>query len=105
MFPNTMSIGESEGSQDTPMRNTTPSKRPRVKTDQSGKAKKKQKMNQCRLAFHVILMNDVTVDNFDANNITVDNELTNMVKKLEDGKASFQETQEIDVSCSRLFKN
>ena len=74
MSPNTMGIGEPEGSQDTPLRNTTPSKRLRFSST-TLKPKKRQKMNQCQLAFHVILMRDVTVDILDASYKSIDKEL------------------------------
>ena len=107
MSPNTMSIGEPEGSLDTPLRNTTPLKRPRIQTDQAAtttRAKKIQKMNQCQLAFHVILMRDVMVDKIDASCKSIDSELNNMVKELDDGKASIQETKETDDELLQLVQ-
>ena len=107
MSSNTMSIGEPESSQDTPMRNTTPLKRSRVQDGRSGtttKAKKKQKMNQCQLAFHVILMHDVMVDSFDGSYESIDDELNNMVKKLEDGEASIQTTEKVDDELLQLIQ-
>ena len=101
-----MSIGESEGSQDTPMRNTTPLKRSR---DENGRANtttkpKKRKMNQCQLAFHVILMHDNTVDEFDASHKSTDNDLNNMLKTLEDGKASIRDSEDVDDELFQLIQ-
>lgn len=94
-----MSIGEPELSQDTPLRNTTPlGKRQRVYGSRPGVAKKlrPEKMNQCQLCFYTIWKSNDIEENIYSTFEPVDEELDSMAKKLENGNIYNQATKDDD---------
>ena len=102
-----VSIGEPEGSQDTPFRNTTPlgkrQRRPDIGPNTPKKAKKR-KMNQCQMSFFQILKCSVNEYKFDAHFNLIDERLNAMDKSLDNDKACIQDTKEDDEELLQLVQ-
>ena len=107
MFAHAISIGESECSQDTPMRNTTPlKKRPCSKV---AKRVKQPKLNQCQTVFKIIATSRSMEDKFDPKFDAIDKDLNEMENVLDSmneklDNASIREAAEENGELLRLIQ-
>ena len=103
-----MSIGEQEGSQDTPMRNTTPMKRRSNPDPDAGpgpsKKAKTAKMNQCQTFFFRICKSRKLDDAFDLNFGVTDKHLSNVDQDIKSQDACIREAKDDNENLRLLIQ-